>query len=494
MARLACVNVPALPLQLLLGRHPQWSAGPAVVVAEERVQSRILWVNRPARLQGVRPGMRLTAALSLAPHLRAGTVPAAETGACVKALTRRLQRSAPHVEPCREEPGVFWIGAAGLNLLYPDLAPWAERMRADLREAGFFASLVVGEDRFAAYAVARHRRECIVFTDAAQERRAARDVPLSRLGLAPESLEALDQLGIRTVRDLLGLPAVGLLPRFGPRIYRLHRLAAGLLAEGLQPDAEQLPIQASIVLEDPQSDVAQLLFLIKRRLHALLEALGKRREALAALHLRLLMEGDLPRETTVRTAAPSRDAALILDLLRLRLEGMRLDAGVVGIDLLAQGETRELEQLALLPERPGRDLKAGERALARLRAEFGEHAVVRARLREGHLPEARFAWEPLTHLKPPAATRPESRPLVRRLYAKPVALSHRALPLNLWELGRSLGCGTLAKVHGPYTISGGWWAGELHRDYYFAEARRGDVLWIYHDRRRQRWFLRGRVE
>ena len=38
-------------------------------------------------------------------------------------------------------------------------------------------------------------------------------------------------------------------------------------------------------------------------------------------------------------------------------------------------------------------------------------------------------------------------------------------------------------------------AGEQEgRDYYFVETRRGEVLWVYYDRRRRGWFLHGRVE
>jgi protein ImuB len=34
----------------------------------------------------------------------------------------------------------------------------------------------------------------------------------------------------------------------------------------------------------------------------------------------------------------------------------------------------------------------------------------------------------------------------------------------------------------------------VHREYYFAETRKGDLLWMYYDRPRRRWFLQGRVE
>ena len=39
-------------------------------------------------------------------------------------------------------------------------------------------------------------------------------------------------------------------------------------------------------------------------------------------------------------------------------------------------------------EKPSRDLDAANRALARLRAEFGEESVVCARLTDGHHPES----------------------------------------------------------------------------------------------------------
>ena len=66
MVRLACVDLPAFPLQLLLRRHPEWASYPAAVVAEDKPQGLILWVNERARQQGVLPGLRYAAALSLA--------------------------------------------------------------------------------------------------------------------------------------------------------------------------------------------------------------------------------------------------------------------------------------------------------------------------------------------------------------------------------------------------------------------------------------------
>ena len=74
MDRLACVDLPAFPLQLLLRRHPEWCELPAVVVAEDKPQAFILWVNERARQSKILPGQRYAHALGLSRDLRAGVV------------------------------------------------------------------------------------------------------------------------------------------------------------------------------------------------------------------------------------------------------------------------------------------------------------------------------------------------------------------------------------------------------------------------------------
>jgi hypothetical protein len=76
--RLACVDLPELPLQLLLRRHPEWTGAPVAVVAEDRPQAFILWVNESARRSGVLPGQRFAQGLALETGLRCGTVSRAE--------------------------------------------------------------------------------------------------------------------------------------------------------------------------------------------------------------------------------------------------------------------------------------------------------------------------------------------------------------------------------------------------------------------------------
>jgi len=291
--------------------------------------------------------------------------------------------------------------------------------------------------------------------------------------------------------------------RFGPKAYRLYRMAAGDLWTPLNPCKPEEPVRQHRILDDPENDATRLLFLIKQLLHPMLTALAARAKALAVLWVSFLVDRSGWLKEQIRPTVPTLDSSQILDLVRLRLESMQFSAGVAEIVLEAEACAATAEQLRLFSEGPARDLNAANRALARLRAEFGDDAVVQAKLKDGHLPEARFAWEPLRRVKLPrndlndlnGLNGPAPRALVRRIMAKPISLpgGPRHTHEDGWLiLGHKYG--SVDKLSGPYVLSGGWWNKEIRRDYYYAETRRGAIAWIYYDRVRRRWFLQGFIE
>jgi protein ImuB len=186
---------------------------------------------------------------------------------------------------------------------------------------------------------------------------------------------------------------------------------------------------------------------------------------------------------------------MLLRLVHLRLTGLPPEAPVNAIRVWADDVAATSEQLALFARKPRRDLRAADEAIARVRAELGDDAVVKAVLRDGHLPEARFGWERLVHARVPAPRPATVRPLVRRVHARPLLMP--AQMTNVRDDGMlltGLETGAVVRLEGPYVVTGGWWATEIRRDYHFAETRRGDCHWLYFDRARRRWFLHGEVE
>lgn len=494
MDRLACVDVPELPLQLLLDRHPEWKGLPSAVVAQDRPQGEILWVSPEARKLGVLPGMRYAQGLDLAPGLRAAEVPEEELKAELLQLGEVLRRFSPEVE-VSDEPGVFWLGAGGLGRLFSSTSAWAREIHKALAARGRRASVVVGFSRFRTYGIARATQGVLVLGSPKEEERAFGEIPMEKLSLALELRDTLNQLGIKTMGDFLGLPSHGIRRRFGQEAARLHQLASGQRHDPLVPTPSEEPVECTVLLDDPQADVPGLLFLVRRHLHPLLRRLAMRGEAMRELEIRWAMGRQGDRMDRIRPARANLDELLILDLVRLRLDSSPLPAPVVEVHIRVHGAPAEPQQLRLFLQRPRRDLWAADRALARLRTELGQEAVVRPCLKEAHLPEARFAWEPLDHLCLP---RPRSSlgpwPLVRRVYSPPICLGMRPRHEPDGWLVRDLRCGPVVRIWGPYVLSGGWWRKEVHRSYYFLETMRGDILWVYYDAPRRRWFLHGQVE
>ncbi len=628
MDRMACVDVPALPLQLLMRRQPEWAEQPAAVVDRDRPQGVVEWVNEPALRAGVLPGMSYAAGLSLAGGLRAAEVPPGDVAAGVDAIAGLLRRFTPGVEPSRARPGVFWLDASGLQPLFASLVDWARGVRVQLLAAGFRAWVVVGFTRFGTYALARAgaemdprgadrrggngargsfdentrevngtrgadrrggngarghgrgsgaeagRRVCdsavvvgpedrgrgsgaeaarrpdrrvTVLEDAAAERRAARRVPLRRLDVDPALRDALDKLGVRTVGAFLRLPAAGVRRRFGREAHRLHREAAGDLVVPFQPAPAVEPLARRLDLDEPETGVEGLLFRVKQALDPLLGLMASRQEALAGLELRLRLDAPAAapraeRVERIRPAAPTLDVRQVLNLVRLRVEGLArssspdgaawrptdppgvrsvprrglptLSAGVIEIGLAVTPARATREQLRLFQEGTRRDLRAADRAVARVRAEFGDGAVVRAALADGHLPEAAFAWRPLDHVVRPVPAPVGVLSLVRRFFAAPRRVPSRrrreldgrvsggagrdsapaAADRDAPGLPATAATGRAAGMRGPYVVSGGWWRTPVHREYYFASAGGRTWRWIYYDRRRRAWFEQGAVE
>ncbi len=502
---MACVDVAAFPLQLLLRDHPDWKDHPAAVVDRDKAQGTILWVNSRARATGILPGMRYGAGLALSRHFRAGVISRAVIKKAVADLVPRLRRFAAEIELSRDEPGVFWLGASGLSLLHPRLEEWAGLIHGDLAGAGLHNTVAVGFSRFGSYAAAKACDRIEVFRTPEEEHDHVRGVRLERLSFTPETRDLLVKLGIHTLGGFLDLPASQVRSRLGREAHRLHRLAAGDLRIPLHPEMPSEPTTAGIFLDYPEADRRRLAVLMEEMLEPLLDSLEQRHEMMTTLVLHLRLDDGSEKAETLRPARPTLDGAQVLDLLRLRMEATALTAGVTEIVMEVRGTSPDVRQGELFRDASVHDHDAANRALARLRARFGDGAILRARPQAGHLPEARFTWEPMETAPPPRPRRVRLRPLVRRFFPKPVRLRDPGPPAAGTEPGvldlQVAGARTeddffTRESSGPYIISGGWWGSgaEVHREYHFVRTGEGPWLWIYYDRKRQSWFLHGKVE
>ena len=491
--RVACVDLRALPLQILLHDRPEWRRYPVAVVPEDRPDAPLLLVSPLAERARLRPGMRYGVARDLVPSLRAAPVAEERVKKTVDELALALATFSPRVEPDAERPGTFYVDPNGLRRIYGGYRSWADAVFQYLRGRGYESSVIVGFERFEAFAIARTHAGIEVIGSKSEARAKVAEVRLAMLGIHPDLLRDLALLDVHTLGDLLSLPHDALHARYGPEASRLHALAGGPQMP-LQPRTFDEPVRVTTEIDPPDADHARLLFAIKGALHTLINQVTARCETLSALVIELTLESrpsKVHRER-IEPATPTRDALSLLDLVRLRLSDLVLEAPVEAIAVQAETAPPTGEQLALFRFEQKRDLRAGDRALARVRAAFGPRSVTKARVRDAHLPEAGFSWDAMDRM-PNVTARKEGRasnpPLVRRVLPRPKPLPSRAGEPYVGDGDRAL-----LRLYGPYRVSGGWWVRTVERDYYYGETGRGDLLWLYYDRPRKRWFLQGAVD
>ncbi|MBK8100729.1 MAG: DNA polymerase Y family protein [Planctomycetes bacterium] len=495
--RIACIDVPALPLQIVLRAHPDWHDDPVVVVEDDRPQARILWANHHARREQIIPGLRFQQAKALVPRVHAAAVPPADIDQTTTELLRLLLAFSPEIEPARDQPGQFFADAHGLHALYTGLDHWAHTVHQTLTARRFVAAIVVGFTRFAVAALARQLASknsgWLVLRDLADEQTRAAAVPLTALDIPFALRDQLHTLGLQTLGEFLALPPADLRRRFGEPAAALHTRAHTTWAPltGTRP-AE--PVTFAFDFELPDTDLQRLLAAFADRLHGALQQLADRRHLLTGLQLTLFLEHHPPHRERLTTAAPTRDTDQVLELVRLRLEQTRLPSPIERFETTLASVEATRQQLELLATARRRDLAAADRALARVRAAFGDAAITRARLLPHHLPEQTFRYEPLTNLTLPrerTAAPSAPRPLVRTLLRAPQLLG--SLPVHEPESWLPE-FGAVQRAHGPFRVRSGWWQQLVERDYFFLETDRGAILWVFHDRRQRRWYLHGRVD
>lgn len=493
MERMACVNLPELPLQMLLREHPEWNRRPAAVVDRDHPNGVLLWANEQARRHRILPGLRYATGLSLCRDLCVGTVSSHAVSRTIQRLIRLLEAFSPCIEPAAQEPGVFWVVATGQDRLRGSFENWATTLRQTFAQAGFQATVAVGFSRFGCYAAAKTKKANFVFRDATQEQTHLRATPIECLGLEIKARDTLRKLGVTIVGDFIDLPADAVHRRFGAAAFQLHRLARDKDWTPLIDHTSSEPIQAGQVLDYSETNFDRLQNLLQPLVRSILSRFYERREALAKLRLSLTLDDRSNRHEQLAPATPTLNEQQLLSLLRLRLESTPFPTGVVELKLQGTGSPATSRQMELFPQNPGRDPHVAQEALARIRAELGNDAVMRAQLCEAHLPESRFEWRAFEKFATAQPVKKSCRPLVRRLFTQPATVPARPRQSGKWLVTGTTD-GAAEEIIGPQIIEGGWWRREVSRAYYYVRTRSGRWLWIYHDRKRRRWFLHGEVE
>src|ERR1700676_162011 len=163
----------------------------------------------------------------------------------------------------------------------------------------------------------------------------------------------------------------------------------------LKPRARALQVDRALYGEGEANAEEQVLFALRTLVGWVVDDLCAAGKRAGRLVLRLDCEDGETRELTTRVAQPTAVPRALFELLRARLEGVVLNAPVVGLRLGAEELASGGVALSLFAASDP-DPDAIGVVLARLDAALGEGKALRARVVEGSRIERRFSLEPFT--------------------------------------------------------------------------------------------------
>jgi protein ImuB len=279
----------------------------------------------------------------------------------------------------------FVLDIAGMERLFGTPKQLAERLREDLAEAGFRASVAVGANYDTARMKAASLHGIAVIPEGAEAEALAK-LPLSALDMDEEYSATFALWGIGTLGELAVLPEAELIARVGPQVQRWHALARGEAAHTFVPIEAQFALDEFCEFEAPVEQIESLLFVGARMIDCLITRATGRALALRQLTAQMKLEGGGTHCVMIRPAVPSTDRRFLLKLLQLEISAHLPPAAVVSLTLHAEAGVQSKMQLGLfVPQTP--EPSRLDVTLARLRAMVGMERVGSPVLEDTHRAE-----------------------------------------------------------------------------------------------------------
>jgi protein ImuB len=469
------------------------AGAPLVLVDRAGGGLRIVAVDCVAARLGLAPGLALADARARVPRLDVAPLDAAADAALLGRLAVACGLYTPLV--ARAGADALVLDVTGCAHLFGGEAGLVEAATARMRRFGLTACAALAGAPEAALALARHTPGRVV--PPGGELAALSPLPVAALDLDPAVTLALTRAGLRSLGDLDARQSAALAARFGAALVdRLDRLL-GRRDVRITPLRAPPELMAERHFAEPIARLEDVTDALARLTQDLCEALEARGRGARRLEATFFRADGVTRRLALRAAAPTREAATLMRLMKLELERLAdpLDPGY-GFDALRLAVTRS-ETLAPAQTRLDGEAErqAGEKALAelvgRLAARFGGERVMRFAPCDTHDPVRAAVRVPALGVDTPPARWPEPppgepplRPLT--LFATPqpievVAETPDGPPLRFrWRrvLHQTM------RAEGPERIAPEWWradAAPATRDYYRVEDAQGRRFWLFRE-------------
>jgi protein ImuB len=472
-----CIALPQLPLEALRCEETDQAL---IVTACEGSTRWVICCNPAAERSGLKAAMNYTVALAIHPQATAlERKPRAEHAALERLAAWAYQFSSTVIlgeipEELRlARTGALWLEIGASLKLFGGFRALIEHLERELGLLHYTYQLGIAPTLQGASLLARAGLRLVVTTPHALCMR-IRNLPISKLVLAPEIIQQLHLAGIRKIGLLLELPREGVAKRFGAEVSNFLDRLTGAAADPRPvfrlPDRYEAHFEFELEVRSTEA----LLFPLRRMLRELAGFLRARDTGVQHFTITLAHRDRADTQLRIGLSTPDRNAERFFALTRERLERTELPAPTIELSLLAEQFSAPT---ALQP-----DLLSG----ALQQSEELSHTIDRL--------AARLGEERVHGLKPIADHRPEASWTSASLDEKRSSLHFSERPPWLLQQPKPLQLSSMPQItSGPERIEGGWWddTGDLQRDYYVVRTSNGADLWIYRDLKNSGWYLHG---
>lgn len=449
----ACILLPQLAMDGVLRQRTD---SEPLVLLSGPAQRRVLQaVNPAARALGLRSGQSLTMAQALGAAFVTADYDPADAEKWQQFLAAWAYGFSAQVS--LHYPRCLMLEVQSSFALFGPWPQFEARLRKELTALGFQHRISAAPNPAAARILSNCGDGLVVYDDQTLQA-ALNPLPVERLGMTEQVASAFTRMGLRTVQQLVALPRSSLAKRFPAEVLAHIDRLFGRRPLGLDfyspPDVFDLRIELNFEVESHQA----LLFPLRRLTADLSAYLSGRDSGVQrfVLHLEHRVLSDSLVQVGLLSA--ERDAGMLFELSRGRLEHQQLPAPVLALRLVARDLPAFAPQHRQLFEQRPQQSQSWLQLRERLRARLGDSAVHGLGERPDHRPER--SWSEETVGTPLAVCGPRPSWLV----TEPYPMQESSLRI----------------VSGPERIESGWWDdGDVRRDYYVVETESGQRAWAF---------------
>ncbi|MGB0823451.1 MAG: hypothetical protein ACPGSK_04910, partial [Alphaproteobacteria bacterium] len=231
-------------------------ADPLVLTVEQRNLVLVHDASPAARAAGAAPGQPLTDARALVPKLKSVAVDLARITAGWHRVAHWLTRYTPLValDPATPPTGMggnagFMLDISGCAHLFGGEAGLLQDLSARAGHWGLGLQAAMADTPLAAWGLARYGGKPLLCVPPGETRAALYPLPVTALNLPEPTVEALDRLGLRRIKDLVALDRRALGQRFSEKLSRKQAAAQGVSADRLLDALDRATGQRADVID-----------------------------------------------------------------------------------------------------------------------------------------------------------------------------------------------------------------------------------------------------